>query len=156
MGNSDSLTDPMQFRSPLYLLVAALNSICKGLPCCSQWLPLRVTPATPGAHSSLYSSFHRDKCSSLPLLTTGSATPSTVTRLHLGSLSLQPAGLLDSLTEPLSRNLVLQVTPNTSFKLRGRTTQFPRSDFNRQVIRHTRHTVKSLILTNQRVDDLIS
>ncbi len=37
---------------------------------------------------------------------------------------------------------MLQVTLNTSLKLRGRTTEFPRSDFNRQVIRFTRHTTQ--------------
>src|SRR4030043_949546 len=52
------------------------------------------------------------------------------TRLLIGSLPLQPAGLLGSLYEPLSRNLVLQVTLYTSLKLRGRTAQFPRPDFN--------------------------
>ena len=34
--------------------------------------------------------------------------------IHLGSLTLQPAGSLDSLTEPLSVNLMLQVTLFTS------------------------------------------
>ena len=43
--------------------------------------------------------------------------------------------------EPLSGNLVLQVTPCTSLKLRGRTAELPRSDFNRQVIRFTRHAL---------------
>jgi len=62
----------------------------------------------------------------------------------MGSLTLRPAGLLDSLTKPLSRNLVLQVTLYTSLKLRGRTTELPRSDFNRQVIRFTRHTLQVL------------
>src|SRR5512139_1764378 len=65
----------------------------------------------------------------------------SLTRLHLSSLSLQPAGLLSSLTEPLSGNLVLQVTLYTSLKLRGRTAKLPRSDFNRQVIRFTRHAL---------------
>ena len=44
-----------------------------------------------------------------------------ITRLPLGSLSLQPAGLLGSLTEPLSGNSVPQVTLHTSLMLRGRT-----------------------------------
>jgi len=59
---------------------------------------------------------------------------------HLGSLTLQPAGLLDSLSEPLSGNLLLQVTLNTSPKPRGPTTEFPRIDFNQQVICFTRQT----------------
>jgi len=37
----------------------------------------------------------------------------------MGSLALQPAGLLDSLKEPLSGNLMFQVTLYTSLKLRG-------------------------------------
>ena len=40
---------------------------------------------------------------------------------------------------------MLQVTLNTSLQLGGRTTEFPRSDFNRLVIRFTRHT---LLLNN--------
>jgi len=42
---------------------------------------------------------------------------------------------------------MLQVTLYTSPKLRGRTTELPRSDFNRQVIRFTRHTLQVLNLT---------
>jgi len=63
-----------------------------------------------------------------------------ITRLHLGSLALQPAGLLDPPNEPLLRNLGFRVTPHPSFKLHGRTAEFPWSDFNRQVMRRTRHT----------------
>ena len=37
---------------------------------------------------------------------------------------------------------MLQVTLYTSLKLHGRTTELPRSDFNRQVIRFTRHTLQ--------------
>ena len=52
------------------------HSIRKGLPCYPTWLPLRVTPATPGVHPPFMAVFFRIRCSSLPLLTTGSATPS--------------------------------------------------------------------------------
>ena len=97
-------------------------------------------PCYPGSPSVGSGSFRQDRCPSLPLTSTGSATPSSITRLHVGSLTLQPAGLLDSLTEPLSGNSVLQVTLNTSLQLRGRTAEFPRSDFNRQALRLTRHT----------------
>ena len=65
----------------------------------------------------------------------------SLTRLHLSSLSLQPAGLLSSLTEPLSENSVLQVTLNTSLVLRRRTAEFLRLDFNQLVIRYTRHAI---------------
>jgi hypothetical protein len=37
---------------------------------------------------------------------------------------------------------MLQVTLYTSLQLRGRTTELPRSDSNRQVIRFTRHTLQ--------------
>ena len=97
-------------------------------------------PCYPGSPSVGSGSFRQDRCPSLPLTSIGSATPSSITRLHIGSLTLQPAGLLDSLTEPLSGNSVFQVTLNTSLQLRGRTAEFPRSDFNRQVMRLTRHT----------------
>jgi len=142
MGNSDSLDDPVKFRflistgcppeghrqgSPVFIVV---------------WLPLRVTPVTPEAHLSGFGSFRQDRCPGLPQCRRGSTTPSCVSRLHLGSLSLRPAGLLDSLKEPLSGNLVLQVTLYTSLQLRGRTTELPPSDFNRQVIRFTRHTLQ--------------
>jgi len=53
MGNSDSLTDPMKLRFPLYPPVAVLFSICKGLPCYPVWLPLRVDLDTPGGHLSV-------------------------------------------------------------------------------------------------------
>jgi hypothetical protein len=42
---------------------------------------------------------------------------------------------------------MLQVTLYTSLKLRGRTTELPRSDFNRLVIRFTRHTLQVFNLT---------
>src|SRR4030042_1231007 len=75
------------------------------------------------------------------------ADPVKFSRLHPGSLALQPTGLLDSPKEPLSGNLMLQVTLYTSLKLRGRTTELPRSDFNRQVIRFTRHTLQVSLLS---------
>ena len=65
----------------------------------------------------------------------------SLTRLHPSSLSLQPAGLLRSLTEPLSGNSVLQVALNTSLVLRRRTAEFLRLDFNQLVIRYTRHAI---------------
>ena len=99
-------------------------------------------PCYPGSPSIGSGSYRQDRCYGLPHCRKGSTTPSHVSRLHLGSLTLRPAGLLDSLKEPLSGNLMLQVTLNTSLKLRGRTTKLPPSDFNRQVIRFTRHTLQ--------------
>src|SRR5512139_3566540 len=100
-------------------------------------------PCYPGSPSIGSGSFRQDRCFGLPLSRRGSTTPLCISRLHPGSLALQPAGLLNSLVEPLSGNLVLQVTPYTSLKLRGRTAELPRSDFNRQVIRFTRHALQA-------------
>jgi len=100
-------------------------------------------PCYPGSPSIGSGSFRQDRCYGLPLCRRGSTTPSYVSRLHIGSLTLRPAGLLSSLTEPLSGNSMIQVTPYTSLQLHGRTTELPWSDFNRQVIRFTRHTLQS-------------
>jgi len=62
----------------------------------------------------------------------------------MGSLPLQPAGLLGPLPGPLSENHVFQVTLHTSLQLHGRTAELPWSDFNRRVICHARHTVRYL------------
>jgi hypothetical protein len=104
-------------------------------------------PCYPGSPSIGSGSYCQDRCSGLPQCRRGSTTPLCISRLHLGSLALRSAGLLDSLKEPLSGNLMLQVTPYTSLQLRGRATELPRSDFNRQVTRFTRHT---LLLLNSR------
>jgi hypothetical protein len=48
---------------------------------------------------------------------------------------------------------MLQVTLYTSLKLRGRTAELPRSDFNRQVIRFTRHTL--LLCTSELISELM-
>jgi len=99
-------------------------------------------PCYPGSPSIGSGSFRQDRCNGLSLCRRGSTAPLQFSRLHLGSLALRPAGLLDSLTEPLSGNLMLQVTLNTSLQLHGWTTELPSSDFNRQVIRFTRHTLQ--------------
>ena len=76
-------------------------------------------PCYPGSSSIGYGSFCQDRYSSLPLCRRGSTTPLRISRLHIGSLTLRPAGLLDFLSEPLSGNLTLQVTLCTSLKLHG-------------------------------------
>lgn len=76
-------------------------------------------PCHPGSLSVGSGSYCQDRHTSLPLTSRGSATPLLITRLRLGSLSLQPAGLRGSPNEPLSGNLVLQVTPCTSLTLHG-------------------------------------
>ena len=147
MSNSDSLTDPIELR---------LNLISTGL-CSSQylqgspvfiiiWLPLRVTPVTPEVHLSVLVVFVRIDAPVFPCVGEGRQLHLRFSRLHIGSLSLRPAGLLDSLSEPLSGNLALQVTLCTSLKLHGRTTELPWSDFNRQVICFTRHALQFYIL----------
>ena len=141
MGNSDSRTDPTELGFlisigyPLKASVRASRVHCRmASPACHPW--------HPGSPSIGYGSYCQDRCFGLPLSVKGSATPLCISRLHPGSLALRPAGLLSSLSEPLSGNLALQVTLNPSLKLYGWTTKFPRSDFNRQVIRFTRHTTE--------------
>ena len=143
MGNSDSLADPVKLRF-LYPPVAALAASTRVSRVHSRIASPACHPCYPGSPSIGSGSYRQDRCSGLPPCRTGSTTPLCFSRLHLGSLTLRPAGLLDSPKEPLSENLVLQVTLFTSLKLRGRTTELPRSDFSRQVIRFTRHT----LLTN--------
>ena len=99
------------------------------LPSC--WASVRVSrvhcrmaapachPCYPGSPSIGSGSYRQDRCYGLPPSDTGSTTPLCFSRLHLGSLALRPAGLLDSLKEPLSENLMLQVTLNTSLQLHG-------------------------------------
>src|SRR5271157_1681283 len=65
----------------------------------------------------------------------------TVSKLEAPAISrghLEPAGLLNSLKEPWSGNLMLQGAPYTSLKIRGRPAKLS-PDFNWQVIRFTRH-----------------
>jgi len=50
----------------LYPSVAVLFSICKGLPCYSIWLSLRVAPATPRAFLSVMAVFVRIGVSAFP------------------------------------------------------------------------------------------
>jgi hypothetical protein len=113
-------------------------------------------PCYPGSPSIGFGSCRQDRCSGLPHCRKGSTAPSYVSRLHIGSLTLRPAGLLSSLTEPLSGNSMLQVTPYTSLKLHGRTTELPWSDFNRQVIRFTRHTLLILRMDARKASNITS
>jgi hypothetical protein len=146
MGNSDSLADRVEFR----LLISTRYHPAwhlQGPPMLPHMASPACHPCHPGSPSVGSGSFRQDRCFSLPLLTTGSATPSPFTRLPIGSLPLQPAGLLGSLDEPLSGNSVLQVTLYTSLQLRGRTAEFPRPDSNWQVMCSARHTVRSCNIT---------
>ena len=141
VGNSDSLTGRRELRfliSPRFcpahylqgppVLPRMTSPACH--PCYPGSPPIRSGPAMAGLRPASQPSppDHR----------VGNSI--TITRLHVGSLPLQPAGLLGSLNEPWSGNLMLWVTPHTSLQLRGRTAELPRSDFNRQAMRRTRHT----------------
>ena len=120
MGNSDSLTDRVKFR----LLISTRCRSCTAPVRASRAIPHDfpcVSPLLPRKLICRFWQFSSGQMPSLPLTSTGSAIPSSITRLHVGSLTLQPAGLLDSLTEPLSENSVLQVTLNTSLQLCWRT-----------------------------------
>jgi len=111
----------------------ASRAIPHDLPCVSPLLPrefiCRFWQFSSGQMSQPSPNVHRVGNSIL-----------LITRLRIGSLALQPAGLLNPPNGPLLRNLEFWVTPHTSFKLHGRTTEFPWSDFDRQVMRRTRHT----------------
>ncbi len=130
MGNSDSLTDRVKFRLLISTRCCPAQHLI-GPPVLSHMTSPACHPCYPGSSSAGSGSFRQDRCLSLPPTSIGSATPFVITRLHIGSLALQPAGLLDSLIEPLSGNLMLRVTPNTSLQLHGRTAEFPCPDFNR-------------------------
>ena len=138
MGNSDSRTDPMELRF-LISIGCPLKASVRVSRVHFRMASPACRPCYPGSPSIGYGSYCYDRCFGLLLCRKGSATPSCVSRLHPDSLTLRPADSLSSLSEPLSRNLVPQVTLYTSFKLRGSATEFPRPDFNRQVIRFTRH-----------------
>ncbi len=105
------------------------------------WLPLRATPVTPEAHLSVLVVIVRIDAPVFPTVGKGRQ----LHRVFRGYIWVRsrcgPQVCSDSLKEPLSGNLMLQVTLYTSLKLRGRTTELPRSDFNRLVIRFTRHTL---------------
>ena len=83
-----------------------------GFPCVSPLLPREPVRLSSG-------SYPQNRHFSLPLTSKGSATPLLITRLPIGSLSLQPAGLLDPLNGPLSGNSALRVTPCASLMLHG-------------------------------------
>ena len=143
MGNSDSLYSPVKLR-----FLISTGCLCKhhrGSPVLPRMASPACHPCYPGSPSVCFGSCClRQTYQPSPNVHRVGDSDYLFTRLHVGSLSLQPAGLLDSLKEPLSGNLMLQVTLNTSLKLRGRTTELPPSDFNRQVTRFTRHTLQSL------------
>ena len=59
MGNSDSLADPVEFRS-LISTGCPPDEHRQGSPAfIVVWLPLRVTPVTPGVHLSVVAVFVR-------------------------------------------------------------------------------------------------
>lgn len=103
----------------LYPPVAPCRHRCGSPAFIVVWLPLRVVPVTPGVHLSVMAVIVKIDASAFPNVGQGRQLLYVLSRLHPGSLTLQPAGLLSSLSEPLSRNSVLRVTPYTSFKLRG-------------------------------------
>jgi hypothetical protein len=128
----------------------ASRAIPHDLPCVSPLLPrefiCRFWQFSSGQMSQPSPNVHRVGNSIL-----------LITRLRIGSLALQPAGLLNPPNGPLLRNLEFWVTPHTSFKLHGRTAEFPWSDFDRQVMRRTRHTdihkIKNFVKFNNPVPD---
>jgi hypothetical protein len=103
----------------LYLPVA-ISRHPKGSPVLPRMASPACHPCYPGSLAVGSGSYCQDSHRSLPRTSRGSAASTyLLTRLRLGSLSLQPAGLLGSPNEPLSGNLVLRVTPCTSLMLHG-------------------------------------
>jgi hypothetical protein len=154
MDNSDSLTDLMELRSLISISccpclrqagcpasVRASRATPYGLPCVSPLIPREPTcrfwQFLLGQVLQPSSKNQRVSNSSFSL-----------TRLPIGSLSLQPAGLLDSLIEPLPENLVLQVTLHTSLVLRRRTAEFLRLDFNQSYDIHGMRLMVEIIGQN--------
>src|SRR4030042_1021751 len=106
MGNSDSLTDPMRFRS----LIPTSCRPARHL----QGSPVLFPCGLPYVSPLLL----RESICRLRQFTLGQVFPPSpsvhwagnsyrLTKLHIGSLSLQPVSLRGSLTKPLSRNLTL-------------------------------------------------
>ena len=95
------------------------EGIGTGLPCSLSYGFSYVSLSPREFHLSVMVVFVKIDASLFPFVRQGRQLCFIVTRLHPGLLSLRPVGLLSSLSEPLSRNLVLQVTLHTSFKLRG-------------------------------------
>jgi hypothetical protein len=86
-------------------LPAAIIGVLKGLPCSPAWLLPRVTPATPEACLSVLVVIVRTDIPAFPCRPEGRRLPLLITRLRIGSLSLQPAGLLDPLKWAVVREL---------------------------------------------------
>ncbi len=139
MGNSDSLADPVELRRlistgccPSTASVRASRAISHDFS--------RVSPLLPRESTCRFRQFSLGQVFQPSPNVQRVGNSITFTRLRVGSLALEPAGLLDSLNEPLSENSVLWVTPHTPLLLHGRTAEFPWPDSNRQAMRRTRHT----------------
>ncbi len=71
MGNSDSLTDPIKLRSLIFTGCPSIEHR-QGPPVfIVVWLPLRVTPVTPGAHLSVMAVIVRIDAPVFPLVGEG-------------------------------------------------------------------------------------
>ena len=71
MGNSDSLADPVEFRS-LISTGCPPDEHRQGSPAfIIAWLPLRVTPVTPGVHLSVAAVFVRIDATVFPFVGEG-------------------------------------------------------------------------------------
>jgi hypothetical protein len=53
MGNSDSLADPVKFRSLIFTGCSYIEHRTGSPVFIRVWLPLRVAPVTPGVHLSV-------------------------------------------------------------------------------------------------------
>jgi len=125
MGNSDSLANPVKLRF-LISTSLPLSQHRQGSPrSFSYGCPLRVTSVTREPILSFMVVGVKIDAPVFPTVRKRSTTPSCVSSYIWVSLTLRPAGLLDSLKEPLSGNLVVSGTPYTSLQLRGRSYRIP-------------------------------
>ncbi len=99
---------PTQWNFVSFYLPVALDRHPHGSPVFILiWLPLRITPDTPRVHLSVMVVFVKINVPVFPFTGQGRQLWPAFSRLHIGSLQLRPAGLLDSLSEPLSGNSAL-------------------------------------------------
>jgi hypothetical protein len=118
MSNSDSRTDPIEFRF-LISTSCPLKASARVSRVHNHMATPACHPVTPGAHLSVTVVSARIDVPIFSNVGEGRRLHLCISRLHLSSLALRPADLLNSLSEPLSGNLMLRVTLGTSLKLYG-------------------------------------
>ena len=125
---------PFAFSFPYTLQLMSLYHRHEGSPALDCLSSATCRPCYPGRSSSPFP-LYLSECIGLPLTSTGSASPSLLTRLHLGSLALRPAVLPSGNLRPM----ITQTPLPCATGVHG---QFPGRDFNpldRAVVTANRH-----------------